>query len=272
MVHAIPCKCPSILKQWAERSRHWPQPDVVQKVVSFGAFVTPTGFKGSENKYFEWRICFNTSETELINNLHSTQAKLYVILKMIVKHILKPNNKEITSYVLKNIILWQAESNSPTMFQEINLFHWLNDALEALKTAISSTQLPYYMIPERNLMAACGLKEEQQRKWVADITDMIEEGPRVILRLPKIRQAIIGHPEPLLWFSSRRLELEMLALEEMNRHYQCRDENGEHNVWDVRLRAIRWCRNAIVLAIFQRMRNEGSDCINLVDIKRRMLM
>ncbi|KAH3850476.1 hypothetical protein DPMN_092887 [Dreissena polymorpha] len=47
------------------------------------------------------------------------------------------------------------------------------------------------MIPERNLMAACGLEAEQQRKWVADITDMKMDGPRVILRLPKIRHPVI---------------------------------------------------------------------------------
>ncbi|KAH3850405.1 hypothetical protein DPMN_092816 [Dreissena polymorpha] len=79
------------------------------------------------------------------------------------------------------------------------------------------------MIPERNLMAACGLQNEQQRKWVANITDMMDEGPSVILRLEKILQAIICHPEPLLWFSGRRIELEMLMLKVINRVQAQRD-------------------------------------------------
>ncbi|KAH3734243.1 uncharacterized protein LOC127850725 [Dreissena polymorpha] len=160
-VSAIPCQCPSIMQRWAERPRNWPTPDVVRKVVSLGSFVTPVGFKESEYKFLEWRICFNTGETELVNNLSTTQAKLYVLLKMIVKDRLNPKKKEVTSYVLKNIILWQAESNSPTLFQENKLFHWLHDAMRTLKTAIAFTQLPYYMIPDRNLMAACGLQDEQ---------------------------------------------------------------------------------------------------------------
>ncbi|KAH3808871.1 hypothetical protein DPMN_137230 [Dreissena polymorpha] len=98
------CQSPSILQRWAQRSRHWPPPDVVQKVVSSESFLTPVGFKGSEYEHLEWRICFNIGETELVHNLNGTQAKVYVILKMVVKEVLKPNNKEITSYVLKNII------------------------------------------------------------------------------------------------------------------------------------------------------------------------
>ncbi|KAH3850412.1 hypothetical protein DPMN_092823 [Dreissena polymorpha] len=165
-------------------------------------------------------------ETELVNNLSGTQAKLYVILKMIVKELLKPKNKEITSFVMKNTIFWQAESNPLAMFQERNLIYWLHDALGTLRTVISSTQMPYYMIPERNLMADCGLQDAQQQNWVAVITDMMEEGPRVILRLSKIRQAVICHKEPLFWFSRRRIEVELLRLERMSRSLQCTDENG----------------------------------------------
>ncbi|KAH3701696.1 hypothetical protein DPMN_076688 [Dreissena polymorpha] len=95
-----------------------------------------------------------------------------------------------------------------------------------LKTAIVTQQLPYFMIPERNLMAASGLQDNQQSKWVADITDMMAEGPRVILRLPKIRQAFITSLEPLLWFNKRRMELERLNLEYLISDRQCRNEQG----------------------------------------------
>ncbi|KAH3693220.1 hypothetical protein DPMN_192623 [Dreissena polymorpha] len=155
MVLAVRCQCPDILQRWAQRSRLWPPPDIVQKVVSFGSFFVPTGFKGSDTRNLEWRICFNTGEKELVNNLYVTLTKLYTILKMILKEVLKPNNKEITSFVLKNVIFWQAENNVPSIFHERNLIHWLHDTLGTLRTVIACTQLPYYTIPERNLMAAC---------------------------------------------------------------------------------------------------------------------
>ncbi|KAH3865374.1 hypothetical protein DPMN_028413 [Dreissena polymorpha] len=68
------------------------------------------------------------------------------------------------------------------------------------------------MIPERNLMATSGLDKEQQRTWISTITEMINEGPRMIRRLQKIRQARTAHPEPSRWNSRRRIELELLQL------------------------------------------------------------
>ncbi|KAH3875196.1 uncharacterized protein LOC127869369 isoform X2 [Dreissena polymorpha] len=141
-VYAFRCHCPSILQRWASRSRHWPPFNIVKKVVSMGAFLTPVGFKGSETKHFEWRICFNTSETELMINLNDAQIKLYVLLKMIGKDILKPRHKEITSYMLKNIVLWLAEKNPQSMFHEKSLFSWLRESLLELRTALSQKHLP----------------------------------------------------------------------------------------------------------------------------------
>ncbi|KAH3798407.1 hypothetical protein DPMN_152006 [Dreissena polymorpha] len=264
MVYSIRCQCPSILHRWAVRPRHWPQSVIVQKVVSLGAYVTPTGFKESENKHIEWRICFNSGETELLNNLNDTQAKVYILLKWILKEIIKPTNKEITSYVLKNIILWQAENTPQTEFHSRSLLHWLHDGLRGLRAAIEKKQLNYYMIPERNLMEACGLDDALKRQWIIDITEMIEMGPNVILRLEKIRKAIVASPEPMLWFSKTRIELEMLYLEEMNRVAKCENENGEQDVPDFMVYAIRKREEEIELEVAARMLMEGCSNPKLV--------
>ncbi|KAH3868900.1 hypothetical protein DPMN_032055 [Dreissena polymorpha] len=197
-----------------------------------GSFVTPVGFKESEYEHVEWRICFNTGESELVTNLNDTQVKLYVLLKMIKQDLLKPRNKVITSYTLKNIVLWLAENNPQTLFHEMSLFFWLREALSELRRAISSKQLPYFMIPERNLMASCKLTDAQQRRWISKITDLIDEGPIIIQRLPKMRRAIIAHPETLRWFYMRRLELEILILEEMNRQNRSSNSNLAVNCFD----------------------------------------
>ncbi|KAH3741950.1 hypothetical protein DPMN_048680 [Dreissena polymorpha] len=271
-VSALRCHCPSILHKWAVRSRYWPSPVIVQKVVSLGAYLTPVGFKDSEYKHMEWRICFNTGETELVNNLNGTHAQVYVMLKMILKDVLRPCKKEVTSYVIKNIVLWQAECNPPNSFNAQSFFYWLHDGLRELKTAIVTQQLPYYMIPERNLMAASGLQDKQQRKWIADITDMMDEGPRVILRLPRIRQAVIASPEPMLWFSKKKMELEILLVEETNRYMKCKDENEVVNESDAILQEIRRRQEELVVEVAQRMHVEGSAVNDLRDIQCRLLM
>ncbi|KAH3733142.1 hypothetical protein DPMN_039567 [Dreissena polymorpha] len=270
-VPALRCHCPVILQRWAARTRHWPSPVIVQKVVSLGAYLTPVGFKGSDCKHMEWRMCFNTGETELVNNLNSTQTQVYVMLKMIVKDVLKPCKKEVTSYVIKNIVLWQAENNPQHNFYKRSFLYWLHDGLRDLKTAIVTQQLAYYMIPERNLMAASGLQDKQQSKWVADITDMMAEGPNVILRLPKIRQAIVASPEPMLWFSKTRMELEMLRLEGQNRHEICRDGNGEVNESDAILNAIVRREGELLMEVAQRMNTEGSGVYDIFDVLSRIL-
>ncbi|KAH3796124.1 hypothetical protein DPMN_149691 [Dreissena polymorpha] len=88
---------------------------------------------------------------------------------------------------MKTYVQWQAENNTQNEFNARSLFDCLYDGLSELTTAIVTKQLPYYMIPERNLMAASGLQAKQQSKWISDITDMMADGPWAILRLPKIR-------------------------------------------------------------------------------------
>ncbi|KAH3823872.1 hypothetical protein DPMN_125696 [Dreissena polymorpha] len=224
-VLALRCHSTVLLKKWAERSRHWPPFEVVNKVISFGACLSPVGFKESPHRHLEWRICFNSGETEIMNSLSDTQLKIYVMLKMIVKDVLRPQHKEVTSYTLKNIILWQAESYPQTLFSERNFFYWLREGLGKLKIAIATKHMKYYMIPERNLMEGCRLRPNQQSKWISVITEMMNEGPRIILRLEKIRKAVIAYPEPLMWYSKMRTELEMLMLEGMVRQHLFLGEN-----------------------------------------------
>ncbi|KAH3834239.1 uncharacterized protein LOC127880244 [Dreissena polymorpha] len=250
LVYAFRCHCPSILHRWASRSRHWPPFNIVEKVVSMGAFLTPVGFKGSENNHIEWRICFNTGEAELMINLNDAQIKLYVLLKMIGKDVLKPRHKEITSYMLKNIVLWLAEKNPQSMFHEKSLFFWIRESLLELRTALSKKQLPYYMIPERNLMAATGVTDTQNRRWIATLTDMLDEGPAIIRRLPLIRQAIISHPDPFIWYNTRRIELEIILLESIKSGLY---SNGNYlvNMFDYLLRnSLMWRFVVIVNEVF----------------------
>jgi hypothetical protein len=69
------------------------------------------------------------------------------------------------------------------------------------------------MIPDRKLMEAWGLGDALLHTWVANITDMLKEGPRVVLKLEKIRKAAVVFPEPMLLFSKNRIVLWMLKLD-----------------------------------------------------------
>ncbi|KAH3874548.1 hypothetical protein DPMN_037794 [Dreissena polymorpha] len=126
-------------------------------------------------------------------------------------------------------------------------------------TAISFSQLPYYMTPDRNLMTERGLKFEQQRVLVSFITEIIEEGPIILLRLNKIRQAVIGHPEQLLWYSKFRTELEMVHYKYDNRIIRCVDSNFMVDETDTIVQACDKRINEMLLEVLCHMRLEGSS-------------
>ena len=121
-------------------------------------------------------------------------------------------------------------------------------------------------------MAASGLQAKQQNKWVADITDMMAEGPRVILILPKIRKAIVASPEPMLWFSKKRMELEMLQLEGLSIGARGSDENGAEAKSDAIRQAIRRRMDEILMEVGLWMIEEGCAVNDLLDIRDIMLM
>ncbi|KAH3875976.1 hypothetical protein DPMN_039255 [Dreissena polymorpha] len=171
---------------------------------------------------------------------------------------------------MKNIVLWLAENNQSSFFHSGSLFHWLHEGLDILRTAISTRQLHYYMIPERNLLAESELNTEQQLLWVRTITEMMEEGPRVLLRLNKFRQAIIGYPEPLLWYSKMRTEWEMLTLEVNNRRLQCMGTSSMAIETDTILQKCMKRRNEIGIEVLWRMFLEGSS-VNDINVQVAML-
>ncbi|KAH3784178.1 hypothetical protein DPMN_162130 [Dreissena polymorpha] len=121
-------------------------------------------------------------------------------------------------------------------------------------------------------MEGCVIEEEQRRSWVSILTDIIDEGPHMVLRLPKIRQAILSHPDPLLWFCKKRLELELLCLKLMVRIEQCKDENGSINWSDTVLQATAKRRAEILREVHQRMCSDGSRVYDMDEIDTSMLM
>ncbi|KAH3865476.1 hypothetical protein DPMN_028515 [Dreissena polymorpha] len=94
----------------------------------------------------------------------------------------------------------------------------------------------------------------------------------MILRLPKIRKALIGHPEPYRWYSGRRIELELLLLMCVNRSVICSDENGTVDYTDAIVQALGRRIIEVLTDVGVRMRMEGSRVINAQAILDRIMM
>lgn len=205
--------CPQILRAWATRIRRheWPPVGVIEAVGSFSPQVVPVGAKGSERQFQEWRFCFIESELTLTHSLNGTQTKLYIVLKLIAKNILKQVTSEMSSYMMKNVTYWLSELLPLNEFTGEKLTLLVKLALLFLKTAISRRQtLPYYMIPSRDLLSE--RLDVHTRRELSDVLSRLwQEGPRLFLRIEKLKKwlQIASHsPNSVVRYGNMRDKIE----------------------------------------------------------------
>ncbi|XP_060591191.1 uncharacterized protein LOC132746131 [Ruditapes philippinarum] len=230
-VVAFPCYCPKILQTWKRRRRlySWPPVDVREAAASMPAQVVPVGSKLSDDQGREWRFCFILSELELTCSLNETQIKLYILLKMVAKDILKNVSKGISSYMMKNVTFWMSELLPKELFRKENLINLLFLSLVFLKKCVSySNGLPYYMIPGRNLLAE-KLTPDSRQPLCDLIGTLIAEGPRfILLRCNKLRAAsgvLISSPTSLKIDGRRRNMIEKLIYLQIILSMNMKDES-----------------------------------------------
>ncbi|XP_060595707.1 uncharacterized protein LOC132749822 [Ruditapes philippinarum] len=180
-VRAFPCEADEILNAWKNRNRKsgWPSQDIIDKIMSMPVYVVPVGKEGSINEDLQWRISFTMAEIHLIQAFSNTQSKVLVLMKLIAKHILQPLCTGITSYVVKTVMLWQAESIPQEEYSEENLLSRLIDALAFLKTAVENKKLTCYMIPEKNLLDN-KITRKEQRKVLRKLTFLQVNGQKLV--------------------------------------------------------------------------------------------
>lgn len=146
--------CPTLINQFIERtsSREWPPDFAKRKIAALPAFLVPTGQKGSKLRRLQWRICFNFAETVLVHCMNDIQYKVFVLMKAFTKKNLAPVCKEITSFLVKNVLFWMCDQLPPEAFLRSNIFNIFILGLTNLRDCIIKRQLDYYMIPTRNLL------------------------------------------------------------------------------------------------------------------------
>ncbi|XP_053385719.1 uncharacterized protein LOC128550531 [Mercenaria mercenaria] len=152
---AVEFTCTDHLQKWKERKRFnsWPGKDLIEEISQMTGHVVPVGNKGRESAHLEWRITYTEAELKLIHSLNEIQIKLYILLRMVAKKILKPICAEISSYIMKNVLFWFVERSPSYRFQHEHLIGILHLALRSLQRCIHRKRLSNYMIPERNMFA-----------------------------------------------------------------------------------------------------------------------
>ncbi|XP_065090440.1 uncharacterized protein LOC135711503 isoform X2 [Ochlerotatus camptorhynchus] len=170
VIPAIVCPWPREASEWIERKREvkinpltkqkfqWPTSPMTQKVKSFGCHVIPTGYcpKMGNNRHrqLEWKIVFPEAERYLESCLTNTQAKIYMLTKLLFRTFVDPalvtNMTMFSNEHLRAHLFWQCETNYaawPEDYLGEALIRFLNGLLDRIKTH----KLPDYFLPSRNL-------------------------------------------------------------------------------------------------------------------------
>ncbi|XP_045201535.2 uncharacterized protein LOC123555060 [Mercenaria mercenaria] len=160
VVFAIPYEDRTLLKSWVERKRPngWPSQELISEISKLPGHLVPVGRKGSQLKKYEWRICYTFAERQLMRSLNEVQLMLYQSIKV----QRKSNFECVSSYIIKNLILWLAEALPQYVFQEKYYFALEYAKLVVLLSRVKNDKLPSYMIPERNLIADKLTENEKQ--------------------------------------------------------------------------------------------------------------
>ena len=164
-VQTIECTGMSHLLRWKQRERlcDWPEQQLIEEISQMKGHVVPVGIKSSDSDHLEWRICFTEAEIKLIRSLHDVMLKVYILLKKVAKLLLKPVCANMTSYIIKNVVLWTAEETPKEKLNSENLLEILMKALSFLHGSVRTGHLKNYMIAERDLLFEKITQEEKEK-------------------------------------------------------------------------------------------------------------
>jgi hypothetical protein len=172
-VAGFKCTSEKLLQKWKQRKRtcNWPDSKLVNEISTINGTVVPVANVNSRFPNTEWRICFTQAELFLVNSLDEHQIKVYLLLKQLSKAVLEPICPAVSSYIVKNVILWQAENTPKKYFAPNFLLLRTIEALKCLHDCFKSNLLRNYMIEDRNIFQ--GRISEGQRKQLIDKIDQL---------------------------------------------------------------------------------------------------
>ena len=173
---------PSQANDWLSRNRkfNYPSKDLMSKIKSYGIDIVPKSsykrketftsifewfqteeFDMEEEKYQkEWRLSFSVAEVMLVHSWNAVQKSCFRIIKTLRHDCLV--NYGITSYALKNMMLYMIEETEAHFWNDCNILNILNEFLRRLIACCRRKVCSHYFVAENNLFS--GIDEEMLKK------------------------------------------------------------------------------------------------------------
>ncbi|KAL3842928.1 hypothetical protein ACJMK2_020902 [Sinanodonta woodiana] len=160
---------PNIARSFIFRQRPsgWPTREIIQELKNLGCGFVATGHDESPMKELEWRVSFSVLEKRLLRELTEAQLRSYLFFKSIYKLLLvKP--KCLTSYMMKNILLWVIETVPLDTWRFNNILQCVLALVDELAKCLQTRNIPNYFVPKRNMighMKQNNIKELYKKVW-----------------------------------------------------------------------------------------------------------
>jgi tetratricopeptide (TPR) repeat protein len=186
LVYALPCTSwPQLASHLLEERRfmRWSSNDMIRYAASNGCFVVGVCSKISTFPELEWRISTSLAERCFMFNLNLTQLRCYVLMKIILKTFLNPNEGNgLSSFMCKTVLLRCIENSEHHIWKKSNLSTCLTYCLLELYRSVQNRFCPHFIICENNLMAG-QFTIEKKRDLSRKLIDLIQSDGRYLLRL-----------------------------------------------------------------------------------------
>ncbi|XP_060554695.1 uncharacterized protein LOC132715673 [Ruditapes philippinarum] len=186
IVFAFPCNSwPQSVSQFLERPgvMRWLSSESVRYAASCDCFVVGASSKIAAYPALEWRISTSLAERCLMFHLNITQLQCYVLMKIILKTFLNPQNpSNLSSFMCKTVLLHCIENTEQKIWKRDNLFTCLSYCLIELRSYVQNENCPHFIISENNLMAG-QFTAEEKRNVLQKLCDIIQSDGRCLLRI-----------------------------------------------------------------------------------------
>ena len=168
---------PQIAQEWCTRPRHWPSCEVVEKIAkeSFHV-VVKTPWTGG-NPDLDFRLSFSHAEYLLSQEMNELQKECYRCLKLLHRAYFCTEEKVITTYHLKTLLLWTSEETGLEFWSEENRSVCVLTLVDKLLEALERKSLPHYFISCQNLF-------DHAAKKYPELLDSLAEKVKEIRRNP----------------------------------------------------------------------------------------
>ena len=139
---------------WLTRTRQWPSQDVVDQIRQQPCFLVHKPPSTRPEDMDKWSLSFTLAEQMLCLRRSEGMKLTYFCFKAIFYTCLhvKVDDKEISSYLCKTVMMWALEELPPEQWTEENLLTNLSYIFGRLFRHIELRHMPHYFIPEMNIM------------------------------------------------------------------------------------------------------------------------